>query len=159
MDDIKAKFQIESTTIQGGYNSHSRYALFLIEQLLVILVFALCAAVCVSIFADSYIMAGKTGDQNHAITIAGSGAEAFKSVGNNAGRLAELLGGITDGDAVRVYYGTDWRLANHNNAVYEMTLTFQYADPNLQMCSVSVDIIGGDNIITFTVAAQRRGGL
>ena len=163
MDDIKVKFQVEKPVVQGSYNAHSRYALFLIEQLIVILIFALCAAICVSIFADSYLMAGHTNDMNYGMIMAESGAEAFKAVGDDTEGLARLLNGTDYGDAVQVYYCSNWRITTASSAAYIMYLTVYPGDFGLLYCDVTVyklgyDVVDGSDteIIISLTAAWRR---
>ena len=155
MED-KVGFIMEVPEVQSGYNAHSRYALFLIEQLIVILVFALCAAICVRIFTDSFIMASSSNDMNCALTASESAAECFKAVGSNGDRLAELLRGVNDSGTVRVFYGSDWSIGSRTGAVYEMTMTFRDGPNDLILCDISVDKLEGGNVLEFTSAARQN---
>lgn len=137
-------------------NGRSRSSLFLIEQLIVIAVFAVCAAACVSIFVDAFLTAEGTDDINHALIAAKSGAECYKAYGNLE-ETAEILEGVYSPDATYavVYYDGDWRVCGETEAVY--TMRFESADAGgltaPLLCELSVEKITGEEIISFTVAA------
>ena len=66
----------------------SKSTLFLMEQLVVIAVFAICAAVCVYILARSYLMTVEAVDSRHALLIAENAAEMYKAFD---GDVAQVL--------------------------------------------------------------------
>jgi type II secretory pathway pseudopilin PulG len=111
-------------------SGHSRSALFLIEQLVVILIFAICAAICVSIFAESYLMGRKTLEINNAIRVAANGAESFKATGGDVNRAAQILGAVNSqvdygGDLV-VYYDDEWNTSSKEQASYVLQIKEYY---------------------------------
>lgn len=57
----------------------SKASLFLMEQLVMVLVFALCAAVCLRIFAGAEQISAETARRDGAVVIAQNGAELLKS--------------------------------------------------------------------------------
>jgi hypothetical protein len=135
-------------------NGRSRSTLFLIEQLIVITIFALCASVCVKIFVASYIMANDARDMNRALVAAKNGAECFKAYGD-AEKAAAVLGGAASGGVV--YYDAFWRACGEEKASYVLrlrTLGFESAASPLA-CELSVEKMTGEEIIGFTVAAKR----
>ena len=72
-------------------NNRSRASLFLMEQLVVILVFAICAAACVRIFVGSYLMAGESRDRKNALLLAENIAESFKAAAGDLIVLQDIL--------------------------------------------------------------------
>ena len=101
---------VSSSSVSG----RSRSALFLIEQLIVVTIFAVCASVCVKIFVGSYLMAKDTRDMNRALIAAKNGAECFKAYGD-LGKTAYALNEGEHGmdgspDAAVVYYDAAWRV-------------------------------------------------
>ena len=88
----------------------SRASLLLIEKLIVIAVFALCAAACASIFVESYITSNEAKDLNYALIAAKNGAERFKAY-EDPQEVAKSLGGdywfFTEDDAIIVFYNKD----------------------------------------------------
>lgn len=148
------------TTHKTG--SGSGHALFLIEQLIVIAVFAVCAAVCVKIFTESFIIADTSADMNNAVLAAESGAECFKAVPGDIAASAELLGGAVDGGDAVVYYDGDWRVSGEPDALYILRLSPTQGrgdDSGLIFCDVSVERRGDGAaagvIVEFEVAARR----
>jgi len=48
------------------------------EQLIVITIFAVCASVCVKLFTESFLIANKARDMNHALLVAKNADEIYK---------------------------------------------------------------------------------
>ena len=135
----------------------SRAALSLIEKLIVIAVFALCASACASIFVESYILSGEARDMNHALVVAKNGAERFKAYGDPRD-TAESLGGRVDGaggGAVVVYYDEGWRAGGEDGASYVMRLSGIDGEPQF-IRKLTVEKATGEEIVSFTVAARGK---
>jgi len=140
-------------------NNRSRSTLFLIEQLIVIAVFALCAAACARILSAAYFSANDSRDLSNAIHTAESCAEAFKAVGGDQEKVTEILGGTlgVNNDVNTVaYYDGDWLVCGKENANYRVVLSV--ADPTIRDTQllagvVSVQKLGGEEIFAITVAA------
>ena len=130
--------------------------LFLMEQLVVITVFAICAAVCAAIFAASYITAHDARDLNYALIAAKNGAETYKAAGNLE-ETAEILKGQVDSQgSMIVYFDGDWRASGETGAEYALRFTGE--GPLPYVYELSVQKITGEEIISFTVAAGGEGG-
>jgi len=141
----------------------SKSTLFLIEQLIVVAVFAICAAACVRILTASYFMATEANDMSNAVRVAESGAESYKAVSGDMAKTAEILEGnsvIIDGEAgVIVYYDNDWRVCGEADAYYVLrlvSLSDTSGPQSLLSGELSVGKLSGEEIIAFPVAA--RGG-
>jgi len=149
-------------------NRRSRSTLFLMEQLIVITIFALCSSVCVKIFVGSSLMASETRDNNHALVAAKNGAECYK-VYRDPGKAAAVLSGHEHAiDASNapygvVYYDAGWRVCNAAEAAYVMrlesiaqdeTILAEYVAQPL-LCELSVEKVTGEQFIGFTVSARR----
>jgi len=135
----------------------SRAALSLIEKLIVIVVFALCASACAGIFVESYIMSGDARDLNHALVAAKNGAERYKAYGDPH-ETAESLGGSVSGaagDPIVVYYDEGWRVSGEDGASYVMRLRRIDGEP-LFIRELSVGKVTGEEILSFTVAARGK---
>ena len=143
-------------------NSRSRSTLFLIEQLIVIAVFALCAAACVRILADSYFTVNNSRDLSNALLAAESGAESFKATGGDVSKVAELMAGETDRiggkPAAVVYYNDQWRVCGERSASYRLSLTCDDPAqiPALLEGNLTVAKITGEKLISFTVMARSQ---
>lgn len=136
-------------------------ALFLMEQLIVILIFALCAAVCAEIFAASFILSSDSKDINNALLIAECGAESYKAANGNAKKAALILtGSVDDTDTtIYAYYDKSRQACAKNEAAYVLSISDITADEtpaSLLFGGISVQKTGGEEIIAFTVAARRQ---
>ena len=144
-------------------NRRSKSTLFLMEQLIVVAVFAICAAACVTILTESFFIANETRDHGNAILIAESGAECFKNTAGNIGKVADLMGGAqgsVDGNtAAIVYYDESWLVCGETDAAYRMQLVRNDSGSGGQALIsgvLSVEKMDGEEIIAFPVSA--RGG-
>ncbi|MCL2079940.1 MAG: hypothetical protein FWH17_08900 [Oscillospiraceae bacterium] len=134
----------------------TRASLFLIEQVVAVIVFAVCAAVCAGVFAESYFKANDAKDISAALAAARNGAETFKYF-KNPSDAALALGGHAYSlqDAV-VYYDTDWQVCIEQSAEYLMRLTVAEDIANPLLCELSVQRVTGDVIIAFTVNVTHK---
>lgn len=149
---------------------HSRSTLFLMEQLVVILIFAICAAACVKIFVESYLMERRALDVSNALLSAQSAAECFKASAGDAEKAAALLGGNSARDAknnaVSVFYDGAWDVENWSQSKLPLEPAFilriipkDGGHPSLAYADVTVSTYADDEeLVTLTVAARRDGG-
>ena len=140
-------------------NNRSRSTLFLIEQLIVIAVFAICAVACVSILATAYFYAGDSNAAGHALIAAESGAEIFKATGGDFGAVADMLGGVADSSgSVVVYYDKSWQVCGIADARYFLNFMGVAPDAspgsNLITGKLVVAKITGEELIAFPVATR-----
>jgi len=132
--------------------------LFLMEQVIVIAVFAICAAICVSILTSSYLMTRNALDTRNALMIAESAAESHKAFGGDITRIADILGGTADLDSntFTIYYDTNWQPVNAEDASF--VLNFTMRDDTLVIFSdVSVSTNAGSELVSLTAAVRRSG--
>ncbi|MCL2499508.1 MAG: hypothetical protein FWE90_04130 [Defluviitaleaceae bacterium] len=123
---------------------HSRSTLFLIEQLVVILIFSVCSAVCITIFVESYLISKRTLEINHAVRVAGNAAERYKAAGGN----------IREGDGV-IYYDGNWDVSTVDEASFVLLITgLDNPAPALARAEITVSRIDGDELYRITVAAR-----
>jgi len=144
-------------------NQRSRSTLFLIEQLIVVFVFAVCAAACVRILVYSYLTSKDSKDVINAIMVAESGADSYKATAGDIGKTAEILGGVADkadsaSEAI-VYYDKQWQICGKDSAYYIFRLTSR--DPetpaaSLLSCELLVEKLTGENLVSLTVAARSN---
>jgi len=135
--------------------------LFLMEQLIVVAIFAICAAACVRLLTESFFMATESRDLSNAIHAAESGAECYKAAAGDISKTAVIMGATLEGgaDAAVVYYNKDWLKCAEGEAAYKMRLTRgapSAGASRLQLGDLSVEKLTGEVIIALTVSA--RGG-
>ena len=141
--------------------NRSRSTLFLMEQLIVIATFAVCAAACIKILAASYFMATETRNMSNAIRAAENSAECYKAVSGDVEKTAQIMGGIPiniDGaDAAIVYYDSNWRVCGEQGAVYLLRLVDTSPETGLAALAsgdLSVEKLTGEEILAFSVATR-----
>ena len=147
----------------------SKSTLFLMEQLIVIAVFSICAAACVKILTSSYYTAKDTRDIGNAILAAENGAECYKAGSGDVGKVAGILGGSLTGvnnrTAAVVYYDKDWVVCGESDAVYVMLIVEappESGSGGLACGELTVERLGDDAmmLIAFPVSvATGRGGV
>ena len=87
----------------------TRSGLFMIELLIAVGVFTLCAAVCVGLFVRAEVMSRESADLTRMTTEARNVVECWKASGGDLGRTIELAdaGRVVDGALFQPYDG-DW---------------------------------------------------
>ena len=123
----------------------SRTNLFLLELILVILFFSLCAAVCTGVFAAAKQTADRSRDLGSAVLLAESAAECFKASSGDLDACAAYLGAARDGDTVTQTFNKDWQPAQAGAA---FTLRLR-ADETEALIRVN-DAAGGEVYSLFT---------
>jgi len=139
--------------------NRSKSTLFLIEQLIVIAVFAICAAACITILTNAYSNARDSRDISNALLAAESASESFKAVSGDFGSIARILGGsvLTAGgaDTVIVYYDRSWQVSTESDAHYMLRLVRGGSQPppsRLLTGELTVERIDGAQLVTFPLA-------
>jgi len=142
----------------------TKSTLSLIEQIIVIAVFAFCAAVCVNIIVSSYLMTVNAVDTRNALTVAESAAESFKAFEGDTERVFRLLGEPDSGYATHnvlvIYYDANWQPSRESDASFVLRLT-TVVDNGSAVVFASISVIkidDGVELISLTVAARRGGG-
>ena len=137
----------------------SKSTLFLIEQLIVIAVFAVCATACIKIVTSAYFYAVESRDVSNAILVAESGADSFKAVSGDFGIAADLLGGVAinrgGSTVLLVYYDENWQVSGEETAEYVLSLTDKQSggqQARLLRADLSVEKIDGDELVSIPVA-------
>jgi len=137
-------------------NLRSRSTLFLMEQIVVITVFAICAAICVYILVISFLMTSSAVDTKSALLVAESAAESYKAFSGDMDRVAEILNGSANAGSVLVYFDSSWQPSGPENASFVLLLTERDLESYALLSDISVSrIITGDELINLTVATRR----
>jgi len=143
-------------------NKQSRSTLFLIEQLIVVAVFAICSAACVRILTYAFFTARESKDVRDAILVAECAAESYKAVSGDIGKVARILGGssgvIESDDAAIVYYDKQWQVCAVDEADYCLRLingTSAPSSPSLFFSDILVEKLTGEELVAFTVATRN----
>ena len=137
--------------------SRSKSTLFLMEQIVVIAVFAICAAVCVKILALSYIMTVDAVDTRNALLAAESAAESHKAFAGDMSRIAAVLSGsaqYSEG-TLRVFYDQYWQPASEEGAAFVLYLVRSDGGQSVIFADISVRrTLTSDELIRLTAAVR-----
>ena len=138
----------------------SKAALFLMEQIVVIAVFAICATACVYILAISYLLTADSVDKRNALLVAENMAVSHKAFRGDLNQIAKIIyGHDTDffyqGD-LRIYYCSNWQPADWNSADFVLHLEHTAAESSVMLADITVSkILTGDELVSLTVGTRR----
>ncbi len=118
----------------------TKATLSLLEQCVMLLVFALAAALCLKGFLWAGQTARDNADRDGAVLCAQNAAEAFKH-----GDMAACC---------TLFFDDDWMPAEAP-AAFALTVTPEQSAPGLEQVTVTVTGRGGDVLITLPVARQE----
>ena len=92
----------------------SKAPLTMMEQMVMLLVFALAAALCLQAFVKSDEMSRNMEARDQAVTLCQSAAEAIRHSGGDFEKAAEILGAnVYDQDSLMIDYKEDWTPADN----------------------------------------------
>lgn len=137
--------------------NRSKVPLILMEQMIMLLVFALAAALCVRAFvlADSRSLHNEARDR--ALTVAQNTAELYKSVQGDAESVAARVGGSLENGGFCIVYGEDWQPTHaERETAYLLTVTpLPKETPRLGKAELRVTDAAGETLITLPLAWQE----
>ena len=134
----------------------SKSVVFLTELLLALMIFALCASTCASLFGWAHRISKESSELSQAVVAAQSGAEAFKAISSQDG-LAAAVQGTIEGSICLVGYDDDWKVSKLADASYIMQIHFSEEDI-LRRASISVLHQTGEIIYALEATALYTEG-
>lgn len=136
----------------------SKAPLALMEQVVMVLVFALAAALCVQAFALSGTMSRRNEARDRALQQAQNVAETLKSTHGDYRTAAEQYGGSWDGKVWTLPLDADFAPTERENAVYLVQTTPQTAgNALLGTANVTVCTADGEPLAELPTAWQTEG--
>lgn len=136
----------------------SKTPLVLMEQMIMLLVFALAAALCLQAFVKSDQLSQASEAQDRALQAAQNAAEVVRACGGDMERAASLLEAQHhDGDSLQIDYDASWRLAE-DTMRYTLGVALQTGSvPGLGQAQIWVrDESGEEELLRFDVAWQKE---
>lgn len=134
----------------------SKAPLAMMEQIVMVLVFALAAALCLQTFVLSGKISKKTEAKNRAVTEVQNAAELMKNGGflEYAKRYAPTE---TEGEYVS-FFTEDWQITGEEKqAEYKMTVTYtESAELPLWQADITLATASGEELISIPVAGQME---
>ena len=136
----------------------SKAPLALMEQVVMVLVFALAAALCLRTFALSDRLSREGELRDGAVLLAQNAAEVCKAGGGDWDLLARQLGGEPLGTGWTVLYNENMEVVTAaEDAVYEVVVRPEAAEmPGLGRATVSVFELGGGELLFQLPAAWQE---
>lgn len=132
--------------------SRANSSIFLIELAVVILIFSVCAAITMRVFAGAHQMTRESEALSRGVIAAQSVAECYKAADGDPAQTAAFSGGVQDGDTVRVYYSGGWSRVQED-AAYVVTLFKDGGYAEISIAPVLPYGGAGATIYTITVKA------
>lgn len=130
----------------------NRASLVLIEQVIMLLVFALASALCIKAFAWADTESAAAAERDKALLMAQNAAQIIKNSGDIA--AAELLGGCAEGERWIIYYDEEWQSVE-GGGVY--TLTAEPKEDGLRyMSAARVEVYKGAELLLSVDAAWQE---
>lgn len=106
--------------MKGG---ESKAPLVLMEQVIMVVVFALAAALCVQAFVYARGVSLAIADRDHALGITQTLAEQAKATKGDLKTMSGTVGGIYVNDSLIHYYDSEWNMVDgKKQAAYEIVL-------------------------------------
>lgn len=134
----------------------SKAPLPLMEQLIMVLVFALTAALCLQGFSLANRISRQQEAREHAVIIAQNAAEILKHTAGDFEQAAEQLGGDWAGSAWTISYDDSFQvLSGSQKAVFQLqALPLEDDNPYLGTSQITV-LYDGEILFEITVAWQE----
>lgn len=133
----------------------NRTSLVLMEQLVMVLVFALAASVCLRAFARADRISAEISRQDRAVYLAQNGAETLKACGGDFDEAAQLLGGAVQGNRLIVSYDENWNRTESAGA-YRLEIEKNSTQtPGLGQAQVRILGTGDEALFSLELAWQE----
>lgn len=120
----------------------SKAPLALMEQMVMLLVFALASALCLQAFVKSDAISLKNGNRSKAALAAQNTAEAIQHCGGDLEHAlagaGELLGAVPKEGKLRIAYDEDWNMTEGEGTFYLEAMGVSTDTPGLKKASVQV---------------------
>ncbi|MEA4823912.1 MAG: hypothetical protein VB111_07360 [Clostridiaceae bacterium] len=132
-------------------NKRAGPSLFLMELIFSILVFSLCAGVCLTAFLKADRMSRDARDLNGAVLAAQTLAESFKAEGNAA--FEDLGCRKTGEDTYEIAYDANWLPTTETDAAYHAGVVIIRGDA---VWTANIDVRYGDGEVYTLTAARAK---
>ena len=116
----------------------SKAPLVLIEQAVMLLVFALSSVLCLRCFVWADATSGESTRRDQALVQAQSAAETLKACAGDLEKAAELCGGVSEGETWIILYDEDWRVTDDMHTYTLRAASAQSGLENLGRAEVTV---------------------
>ena len=133
----------------------TKTTLFLMELMVVILFFSICAAICLNVFSAGQKMAKESDHLSNAVMEVQSAASCYKAAQGDLVQTAVLWDGTKKEHAVVRYYDEEWKSVNQKDAVFAVQICALQTEGEAQITAQSTS--SGGTLFTLLVKASRGG--
>ena len=127
----------------------------LMEQMFMILFFALAAAICLQGFAKANQISHTQQQKDQAVMAAQNAAEVLKQTQGDLEETAKTLQGSCEETAAAVFYDENWQPVTQENAAFTLRIDPLSSDIPL-LGSASVRVLSGETVLfELTVSWQE----
>lgn len=133
----------------------SKTSLFLMELIITIMFFSVCAAVCLQLFVKTHLLGKDTMELNHAVAEAQCFAEIMRGTDGSIQKITALYpDAVSDGESFfEVYYDEQFIKCDYSNAAYIADVTLS---PDGYIQNMTVRIVRmSDNKEIYTLNATK----
>ena len=135
----------------------SKAPLALMEQILMVLVFALAAGLCLQMFVFGSQVSRRCEAKDRAALVVQNTAEVWKLHRGDTQKCADQLGGEHDGDAWQICYDADWQETDGKAEYTVRAVPVEAENPLLGCAEISAQTADGDCLFSVSVAWQEVG--
>ncbi len=129
--------------------------LALMEQMVMLLVFALAAALCLQVFVLAEQLSRRCEMEAHAVWAAQNAAEVLKDSGGDYEQAMKSHGGHREEESWRIGYDGQWQQSDQNAAYWVQVVPADSGQPLLGMADVTVETLDEVELFCLTVAWQE----
>ena len=134
----------------------SKAPLSLMEQLIMLLVFSLAAALCLQVFVLSSQMSRRCDARNQAEITIQNVAEILKASQGDLSQCESILGGSITDNGWQIYYDDKWKETSVEQAVYQLAIDPVASDlPLLGSAQIYAMTEADDILSAVTVSWQE----
>ena len=134
----------------------SKAPLSLMEQLIMLLVFSLAAALCLQVFVLSSQMSRRCDARNQAEITIQNAAEILKASQGDLSQCESILGGSITDNGWQIYYDDKWKETSVEQAVYQLAIDPVVSDlPLLGSARIYAMTEADDILSAVTVSWQE----
>ncbi|MCR5388398.1 MAG: hypothetical protein K6E56_04040 [Lachnospiraceae bacterium] len=136
---------------------HNRATLPLMEQIIMLLVFMLCATVCIRVFTYSHVLSASDAERDRAVITVQSAAELVRATGADYDEIVKKTGGEALSDGVYAYYDKDFCGCEKDESEYTLRIKKDGGTDLLGYADIWLQSKDGEEI--FKVRAAFQEGL
>ena len=135
----------------------SRTRLFLLEMLVNLLVFCVCAAICLMTLSQAYSISAQSRVHAQAQQAVQNAAAAFRAAEGRLDALPGMLSGRVQEEGFSAWYDRAWRPVSEKRGQYQLTIRVTPVTHNVCQAKLTVFRTGGGKALAALTVRQYTG--